>query len=800
MIKKLEYTTIDRIKMFYLTSLSLIIFFVSYANGQSYVPESNNQKIVIKPKIKIKAYAFNLKDVRLLESPFKIAMKADVSYLLSLEPNRLLSAFRSHSGLKPRGEMYGGWESSGLAGHTLGHYLSACAMQYAATKDTVFLNRVNYVVNELDECQRARKTGYIGAIPKEDSVWNEVKMGNIKSQGFDLNGAWAPWYTVHKIMAGLLDAYLYCNNTKALAINVKLSDWTGATIANLDEALMQKMLICEYGGISETLENTYAITGNDKYLALSKRFYDKRILDSLAKQKDILQGRHSNTQIPKIIASARRYELTGSKKDSTIANYFWKTIVNNHSYVTGGNSNYEYLGKPNQLNNQLTDNTTETCNTYNMLKLTRHLFAEQPFATYMDYYEKALYNHILASQNHADGMMCYFTPLRMGGKKEFSDPLYSFTCCVGSGIENHVKYGESIYSKGADSSLFVNLFIPSVLSWDAMGLKLRQETSDPANSIISFSFDVKKPVSLTLRIRKPQWANNSVLKINGKGQATEVDEYGFFKVTRLWKQADHITISFNPEVYTEAMPDNNKRVGVFYGPVLLAGLLGTTEPDPVKGIPVLVTSEKNPNKWLTAINKEKLNFRTTHIAQPQEVDLMPFYQIADQHYTVYWDVFTPDGWKKQQKVYAQEKVEQEKLNARTIDIIRLGEMQPERDHNFKGDSIYTGEQHQRKFRTANVGGYMEFSMKVDRDKPNDLILTYWGMDNRGRIFDVVIDHIKVATVDLNKFKESKFYEIIYQLPQNLTQNKDIVRVKLVPKKGNQAGPIYGCRMVKSVTN
>lgn len=231
----------------------------------------------------------------------------------------------------------------------------------------------------------------------------------------------------------------------------------------------------------------------------------------------------------------------------------------------------------------------------------------------------------------------------------------------------------------------------------------------------------------------------------------------------------------------------------------MAGLLGEKEPDTVKGIPVLVTIQNDANKWLITVNKEKLNFRTTHIAQPEEVNLVPFYQVSDRHYTVYWDFFTPEGWKKEQKVYAEGKVEQEKLNVRTVDIIRLGEMHPKRDHDFAGDSIYTDEEHQRKFGTANVGGYMEFSMKVDKDKSNSLILTYWGMDNRGRIFDVLIDGRKVATVDLYKFKESRFYDITYQIPQNLNQNKDTVRIKLLPKKNNQAGPIYGCRMVKLYT-
>lgn len=450
----------------------IIIFLaiIHTAGAQSYVPEQENPRVKVKPVVDIKAYSFHLRDVQILESPFKTAMEADVKYLLSIEPDRLLSQFRSHSGLKPKAEIYGGWENSGLAGHTLGHYLSACAMHYAVTQDPVFLKKVNYVVDELEECQKARKTGYVGAIPKEDTVFMEVSQGNIRSRGFDLNGAWSPWYTVHKVMAGLLDAYLYCNNDKALKIEQGMADWTGEILKNLDYEQLQKMLLCEYGGMNDVLVNTYAFTGNKKYLDLSYKFHDRKVLDTLALGIDNLPGKHSNTQVPKVIGTARRYELTGSKKDLDISTFFWNTVVEHHTYAPGGNSNYEYLGKKDSLNDKLTDNTMETCNTYNMLKLTRHLFALQPSAKYMDFYERALYNHILASQNHQDGMMCYFVPLRMGTKKEFSDQFNTFTCCVGSGIENHVKYGESIFFKGKDGELYVNLFIPSKLNWKEKGL------------------------------------------------------------------------------------------------------------------------------------------------------------------------------------------------------------------------------------------------------------------------------------------------------------------------------------------
>lgn len=776
--------------------LPLLLSGAAHVKAQSYVPELNDNRMLIKPTVAMKAYSFDLRDVHLLASPFKEAMEKDAAYLLSVEPDRLLSGFRSHSGLKPKGALYEGWESSGLAGHTLGHYLSAVSMQYASTGDVRFLERVNYIVKELNECQVARKTGYVGAIPKEDTIWAEVKAGNIRSRGFDLNGGWSPWYTVHKVMAGLVDAYLYANNTEALTVCKKMGDWTGEELKNLTDDQLQKMMLCEYGGMAEVMANLYALTGDKRYLATSYKFYDKRILDPLAKNEDILPGKHSNTQIPKIIASARRYELTGDKNDEAISKNFWTIVTKDHTYATGGNSNYEYLSEPDKLNDKLTENTTETCNTYNMLKLTRHLFAVNPSANLMDYYERALYNHILASQNHESGMMCYFVPLRMGGKKEYSTPFTTFTCCVGSGMENHVKYNESIYFRGSDGSLYVNLFIPSVLNWKSKGVSITQQTTLPENDAVNFTITATKPVIFAIRIRKPQWAANCALKVNGVSQQVTANGQGYLVLNRKWKNNDKIEFDAPEHIYTEAMPDNVNRKALFYGPVLLAGILGDTEPDPLKGVPVFVTSETDPNQWLKMVDGKTLGFKTVDISRPEEVKLIPFNQTRDEYYSVYWDVFTPEAWAVAQKAYDEEKKKQQELEARTTDIIRLGEMQPERDHNFTGEHEITGEDHQKKWRATDNGGFLSFEMKTDPNAQNTLINTYWGMDNRGRTFDILIDNVKLTTEDLNKYKESKFYNISYQLPIELTKGKSKVVIKLLPKEGNSAGPVYGSRMVK----
>ena len=765
--------------------------------SQSYVPESNNDKVKVRPVVDIKAYSFPLSEVTLLASPFKTAMEADTKFLLQLEPDRLLADFRTHAGLKPKGERYGGWESSGLAGHTLGHYLSACAMQYAVTRDEEYRKRVNYIVDELEVCQKARKTGYIGAIPKEDSVFLEVSKGNITSRGFDLNGAWSPWYTVHKIMAGLLDAYLYCDNTKALTVNNGVADWTESILKNLTDEQLQKMLFCEYGGMNEALVNTYAFTGDKKYLNLSYKFHDMRILDSLALKVNVLPGKHSNTQIPKVIGTVRRYELTGQQKDLVIGDFFWSTVVGHHTYAPGGNSNYEYLTKPDLLSDKLTDNTMETCNTYNMLKLTRHLFALSPSAAYMNFYERALYNHILASQNHGNGMMCYFVPLRMGTKKEFSDPNHSFTCCVGSGMENHVKYGESIYFKGKDGSLYVNLFIPSVLRWKEREATITLKSNLPADPKASLSLNLKKPQSFMLRIRKPAWVSGTVTPlVNGKPVTdAKVDGEGYIVINRTWRDGDVVDLSLPSSLYAVAMPDNARRQAFFYGPVLLAGNLGKAALDPMQGVPVLVADRSDPALWIKPVNNVNTMFRTSDAGRPDDVTLQPFYSIQDESYSVYWDVFTSTTWEVEEQAYEEKKRAASELARRIVDELRVGEMQPERDHNFTGDKTETGESYTRKWRVANDGGSFSFEMKTGSGT-HTLICTYWGMDNRGRKFDILIDGQKIASEDLNRYKDSRFYDISYSIPPDLLKGKQRVTIKFQANAHNQAGPVYGVRLVK----
>lgn len=775
-----------------------VLFLGLYINSvstQNLVPMEKSDFLNVKLAATAKAYPFPISDVKLLDSKFKSAQDMDERFLLNLEPDRLLSSFRAHAGLEAKAEKYGGWESGGLAGHSLGHYLSALSILYGSTHNQEALKRINYIVSELKEIQIARKTGYLGAILDEDKLWIEIVNGKIETGNFSINGYWAPWYTIHKIMAGLLDAYIQTGNKEALAVETKFCDWADELLSHLDKDQMQNMLRCEYGGMAEVLVNTYAITGNKKYLDLSYRFYDNPVLDPLANHEDKLRGFHANTIIPKAIGSVRRYEITNDKNDLEIGKFFWETVVKNHTYAIGGNSYYEYFHEPGKLNDKLADNTTETCNTYNMLKLTQHLFGLQPAAEYMDFYEKALYNHILASQNPETGMTTYYVSLRMGGKKQFGDYRHSFTCCMGTGMENHVKYNENIYYKGIDGGLFVNLFIPSELNWKEKGIKIFQNTRIPENDKSELIISGKKPGKFPIRIRKPYWVKQASVSINGKIQKIILDENGYILLNRKWKSGDKITVNLQIDLHYEAMPDNQNRRALFFGPVILAGDFGKQTLDPSKNIPVFVTSDTDANRWLKRGNN--LNFSSENSTFPRSVQLRPFNEMVNEHYTVYWDFFTPEQWVVQQKIYEEERLKQQDIESRTVSLFRPGEMQPERDHNLLGEKMYTGESNLRKWRSAGPGGFLSFEMDVDPEIENVLTMTYWGKDNRNSTFNILIDNAVVATEDINKYKENKFYEIDYKIPLELTKGKK--RVTFVLKEArpnNNIGPFYQARITK----
>ncbi len=749
--------------------------------------------------VPFRAVTFDIKDVKLLDGPFKHATELNEKMLLSFEPDRFLAKFRTEAGLKPKAEHYHGWEDNSIAGHSLGHYLSAVSLMYETTGDTAFKNRADYIVSELAACQDADGDGYIGAFTDGKRILEEeVAKGDIRAKGFDLNGIWVPFYTEHKVLDGLIHAYKLCGNQKALEVATKFSDWLYTIVKDLNDDQIQEMLNCEHGGINEVLAELYGLTKNEKYMQMSHIFHHKAIIDSMAHHKDILAGKHANTQIPKFVGTARRYELTGDSSDYQASEFFWDRVVHHHSYVTGGNCNHEYFGEPDSLRNRLSDGTTETCNVYNMLKLTSHLFEWEAKPEMADFYERALFNHILSSQNPVDGRVIYNLSLEMGGHKVYQDPQW-WTCCVGTGMENHSKYSKNIYYHN-DEELFVSQFIASELNWKEKGLKLTQNTGYPDEQGTSFKVECDNPVNFTLQIRYPYWCEKGIeVTVNGKPCKVDAKPQSFVAIQREWKSGDEVKVSFPFTLRLEAMPDDENRIAVMYGPLVLAGDLGPEDDEKASDplyVPVLMTSDRNPADWITPVDGEVNTFKSHDVGRPVDVLFRPFYGIHNRNYSVYFDLFTKEKWDEQKAAYIRKQEQFKKLQEMTIDYCQLGEMQPERDHNFKDSKSWVEELKHKKYREADRGGWFSFEMSVYAGQPMSLVLEYYGGLPGHRTFDVFVNDEKIATENLSEKNAGEYYNQIYSLPDKLTVNGGKITVKLVPKDGHRAGPIASARMIK----
>ncbi len=531
-------------------------------------------------------------------------------------------------------------------------------MMYRTTGDKRFLERVNYIVDELKKLQDTDRQGYIGAFPKGKKILTkEVSKGNIRSKGFDLNGIWVPFYTEHKMMAGLRDAYRQCGNKVALEVEKRFADWLEGIVSGLNEEQVQIMLRCEHGGIAETLADLYADTKNERYLKMSKIFYQKAILDPLKAGTDILPGKHCNTNIPKLIGLSRIYELTGDTTDRKAAVFFWNTVVNHHSYVTGGNGNKEYFGPADKLRDRLGEGTTESCNVYNMLKLTEHIFEWDASVKAADFYERALFNHILSTQNPENGRVTYNLSLEMGGYKVFQDP-FEFTCCIGTGMENHSKYGKNIFYHN-DNELFVFQFIASELSWKEKGMTVVQKTKYPEEQGTTLEFRCETPVKLIVQVRYPSWALNGIfVRINGNNMYVHQKPGSFVAVERTWKSGDKLEVKIPFSLRLEPMPDDSNRVAIMYGPLVLAGDLGPVKDSILKDamyVPVIMTENRNPSAWMKPVEGKTSTFITVNVGRPRDIIMKPFYSTYDRRYSVYWDLFNESAWKAKEAEYKAEK-------------------------------------------------------------------------------------------------------------------------------------------------
>lgn len=748
----------------------------------------------------MKVKPFGLERVRITGGPLKHAMELNKEYLLQLEPDKLLSRFREYAGLQPKAENYPGWEAQGISGHTLGHYLSACAMMAAANDDERFRERVNYIVDELEECQEAHGTGYISGVPGGREIFEEVKAGDIRSQGFDLNGGWVPLYSIHKLFAGLRDAYKLTQSIKALNVEIKLGLWLEDVFANLTNTQVQDVLKCEFGGMTEVLTDLADDSGDDRFWKLSQTFHHHELLNPLADGRDELAGRHANTQIPKVVGAARQYEISNIESYRRISEYFWKQMVHQHSYVIGGNSLNEHFGEPGKLTGRLGANTCETCNSYNMLKLTKHLFQWNALAEQGDFYERVLYNHILASQHPIEGTVTYFVSLDMGGHKVYNSKFNDFTCCVGSGMENHSSYGNAIYFQN-EQSLFVNQYIPSELDWSEMGVFVKQTTSYPENGSIKLEVISKEPKSFALSVRYPSWAEQGMsIVVNGEVFNHAAGPSSFITIERVWNNGDSIELEIPMTLRVEKMSDNPNRLAFLNGPIVLAGDLGpiNQEKDVTDLLftPVLVTDDSNVLNQVIAVKGKVHEFEMNNLGVPRDVTLIPFYQMHDRSTSVYWDVFKEEEWRKAEISYTSAIEKERDLQLRTVDFFQPGEMQPERDHDFKGEHVGYGVLSNRKYRDTWPSGYFSFTLNVLPDESNYLVILYTNEIETMRSFDIVVNGVVLTNSQIELEEMNKFVLVKYEIPNHATMDKDIVTVEFRSHEGQKVPKVFGVRVVK----
>ena len=755
------------------------------------------------PKVRPVARPFPLAAVKLLDSPFSEAMKRNGEYLLSLDADRLLHTFRLNAGLPSTAQPLGGWEAPNgeLRGHSMGHYLSACAWMYSSSGDARFKERIDYLVAELGKCQEALpKTGanhgFLSAFP--ESFIDRVEA---------CKPVWAPYYTLHKIMAGLLDAHRHCGNRQALGMLVRMADWVKFRMDRLEPGQIQAMLGCEFGGMNDVLAGLYAETGNLEHLRMARAFDHQVVFEPLARGEDRLDGLHANTQIPKAIGAALEYELTGETRYRDIATNFWKYVALDRSYAIGGHGDREHFFPVKDFARHLSPETAETCNTYNMLKLTRHLFGWEPSSALMDFYERALYNHILASQDPKQAMFVYLMSLKPGHFKTYSTPLDSFWCCVGTGMENHARYADTIFFQGIDT-LYVNLFIPAELSWKEMGLTVRQETRFPENGTVTLSLKATMPVALTIQVRRPVWAKDGfAIAVNGREEAVSAPG-SYVALKRTWKDGDRVEVRLPMELRTECLPGNPRIVAFLYGPVVLAGELGTAgiappmpyahgqtqySGIPSPEVPVLVADDPNSLPARLEPAGAPMAFRTKDLGKPAEVSLIPFYRLHHQRYTVYWQVLDSAGYAKLQAERAVAEERRKEREARRVDAVAIGDRKSESDHGMLAEKSEAGMHALRAWRHALDGGY--FSYRLNAKDAAILVCTYWGGDGN-RTFDILVDGKKLATQKLESAHPDRFFDVEYPLPEEMVKDKDWMVVRFEPHRGSTAGGIFGCEILK----
>lgn len=750
---------------------------------------------------------FDIKDVRLSESAFKKAQDMDIRYLLSLDPDRLLAPYMKEAGLEPKAENYTNWENTGLDGHVGGHYLSALSYMYASTGNQEIKERLDYYISELKRCVDAE--GYLSGVPHGRQIWKEISEGNIRAASFGLNDRWVPLYNIHKIYAGLRDAYLITGNKDALKMFLDLTEWMYNLTEGLTDEQLQDMLRSEQGGLNEVFADAAALSGDTRYLDLAKRFSHKYLLDFLIAKEDKLTGMHANTQIPKVIGYKRIADIEGNQTWNEAASFFWETVVEKRSISIGGNSVYEHFHPAEDFSSMLTsEQGPETCNTYNMLRLSRMLYTTSADSKYMDYYERALYNHILSTINPIQGGFVYFTPMRSGHYRVYSQPQTSFWCCVGSGIENHARYGEMIYSHKADEELVVNLFIPSTLKWGKTVIE--QINNFPAEEGTTLLINPKKASEFTVSIRVPEWTSGDRMNPRVNGEAVEgVIEEGFLKIYRKWTKGDRLTVDLPMSLRAVQLPDMSENYSFMYGPMVLAASLGKEDQLgmyaddsrgghiaagkklPLNEMPLIVGEKEDMLSRISKVEGKPLTFRMTGLAplKYKELTLVPFSSLHECRYMVYWPLVSEDEWKARLAKQEMDEKARIALEMMTADKVTCGEQQPESDHFANVANSVNGDNDGRHWRRTRNEGWFSYVMNPKGKTIQHIRIVCQGQE--GNEATVLVNEVEAGNFRTMTPGNEEMH--LVPVPAEL-QNADLMTITIKGIEGKSTPMIYEVRL------
>ena len=763
---------------------------------------------------------FPLSDVTLLDGPLKKARDLNIKTLLQYDVDRLLAPFLKEAGLPPKKPSFPNWD--GLDGHVGGHYLTAMAIN-AATGSEECRKLMEYMISELQACADANAKnhpewgkGYVGGVPGSDRIWSNYKKGNFGPY----YGAWVPYYNIHKMYAGLRDAWVYAGNEQAKKLFLGFCDWAIDLTAGLTDAQVEQTLHTEHGGMNEVLADAYAITGDKKYLDVAKRFSHKRLLLPLSQRQDCLDNMHANTQVPKVVGFERISELSGDEAYHTASAYFWDIVTGERTLAFGGNSRREHFPSKEACKDFVSDiDGPETCNTNNMLKLSEELHRRNPEARYADFYELATFNHILSSQHPEHGGYVYFTSARPRHYRNYSAPNEAMWCCVGTGMENHGKYGQFVYTKKADN-LFVNLFVSSELNWKEKGVVLRQETNFPYSETSRLTIAQGKG-QFTLQVRYPGWVKPGQfeVKVNGKPVSIVTGPSSYVAIDRQWKKGDVVEMTFPMHNSIKYLPNLPQYIALMHGPVMLAmktgtedlahliaddsrfGQLAVGKKLPVDQAPILINNNlEDIANQLQPVAGKPLHFTlSTRMENEIRHELMPFFELHDARYMMYWLALSEDNYKGYLDNLAKQEQERQALEDRTVDKVQPGEQQPESDHFMETDNSFVGNSNDVFYRDANDGHYFSYLLQTGGQTDLSLRLKYWGVGEwKSHEFDILIDDALVTSVNnTGKYRISEFKYETYPIPAEMLKGKKQVRVKFVAKPHKQIGEIYEVRLVKN---